>query len=74
MATQATQEEIQKLVMQVEGERELRKLVDQQTQAEKVMGKLIDEHYYSITLTSQLNGTCEDFAFTFGDVPPPPGS
>lgn len=38
----ATAEEIQRLVMQVEGERELRKLVAQQVDAEKLMGRLIE--------------------------------
>lgn len=38
----ATTEEIQKLIMQVEGERELSKLVAQQTDAEKLMRKLVD--------------------------------
>lgn len=38
----ATHEEVQKLVMQVEGERELKKLVSQQDQAERLMKKLID--------------------------------
>jgi len=38
----ATEEEVQKLRMEVEGERELRKLVTQQDQAERLMKKLID--------------------------------